>query len=115
VAALCLSASNRRVNDASPSEHRKRDSVLIGHFAVCVDLAIEVCNHVLKRGDRLLDGGNLSEFIVRDRPATILERDHEFSSVLFQLDKRQTMVRWVLHLGLSGVSHNLMENLLKRR
>ncbi len=94
--------SDRRMNDAMPAEDLKWKPAPSDRLTVRVDLAIQIRNNVFECGDGLLDRGDLFEFVVSNRSDTISERDDKFSSVLLQLDKRQTMVWWVLHLGFSG-------------
>jgi hypothetical protein len=55
--------------------------------------SIEIGDDLLERRDRLLNSGDLHQFPPADRAASILQRDHQVSPLLLELNKRQTVVR----------------------
>jgi hypothetical protein len=86
------------VNDRAPAEERQRVKLAIGHGGErFVILAIEIRNHVLDRGDGLLECRQLPEFVVANLDAAVLECDDQFAPPLLELDQGQSMIGWVLH------------------
>jgi len=57
--------------------------------------SVEVRDHLFEGRDRLLNRGDLHQFPAADRTASILQRDHQISALLLELNKRQTMVRQI--------------------
>ncbi len=53
-----------------------------------VNLCIEIGDNVLEGRNRLLHGGDLHQFLRRDRPATPLQRHNQIPPLLFELNKR---------------------------
>jgi hypothetical protein len=64
-------------------EFRKQRSSRAVHH-----LRIEIRNDVLEGRNRLLNGRNLQEFRIVNRPDAILKRNDQLTPPLFELDER---------------------------
>src|SRR5216684_4930962 len=61
--------------------------------------SIEISDDVLECRDRLLNRGNLHQLPAADRAVAILQGDNQIPPLLFELNKRQTVVRQMSHHG----------------
>jgi hypothetical protein len=56
---------------------------------------VEIGDHILERGNRLLNCSDLHQLPPADRAIAVLQSDYEIPPLLLELYKRQTVVRQV--------------------
>jgi hypothetical protein len=87
----------------------QRDIVLGG--LVRIHSRVEIGDHVFERGNRVLDGGDLHQFMRAQRVDPPLERDDQLAPLFLQLNQRQAVVgllvvvAWAFHRSLSIAAH----------
>ena len=66
---------------------------------VHLGFGIEVGDHFLEGGNRLLHGRDLHQLPAIDRPVAILQGDDEIAALFLQLDQRQAVIGQIFHHG----------------
>src|ERR1700759_1896558 len=69
---------------------------------VHLGFGIEVGDHFLEGGNRLLHGRDLHQLPAIDRPVAILRGDDEIAALFLQRNQRQAVIRPILYPGIKS-------------